>query len=105
MKEAVEGWIYSRKNPCHDCIFSLDLSSAFQLVRLAGSVAGSAWQRTQKMLILMTIMVMIISRWGLVYSEKTMFEIIISKLKLIAFESHCFIKVEDICIILLIRNL
>ena len=29
------------------------------------------------------------------YSEKTMFESIISKPKLIAFESHCFIKVED----------
>lgn len=91
MKEAVEGWIkYSRKNPRHDCIFSLDLSSAFQLVHLAGSVAGSAWQSSLKLLILMTIMVMILSKWGLVYSDKTMFETIISKPKLIAFESHFY---------------
>lgn len=63
MKEAVEGWIkYSRKNQNHDCIFRLDLSSAFQLIHLAGSAAGSAWQSTLKMLILMIIMVMIISR-------------------------------------------
>ena len=39
------------------------------------------------------------------YSEEAMFEIIISKLKLIAFESHCFIKVEDNCIISLVWNL